>query len=227
VEGTLIIDHDGVSGITRLPITLNVVDSPRPPLPFDLLEPANGDTIRQAEVEFKWEPSIDPNPADEVRYRFNIRQGAESASMDLGEDGFTGHIDTLGIDQFNNQWIEWWVTAFSNQDSAQCTEHFRFYVEGLGAPAESNVPTEFALNGIQPNPFNAATSISFGLDRLSQVKAEVFDISGHRVATLYSGDLDRGNHILTWDAHRVSSGVYLLRLESEGRVLTERMTLVR
>ncbi len=78
-----------------------------------------------------------------------------------------------------------------------------------------------------PNPFNATTSIMFNLTEETEVKLEVYDLLGRRVATLADGAYNAGEHSVTWDASDYSSGVYFYRLEAGDEVFTKRMTLLK
>ncbi len=57
------------------------------------------------------------------------------------------------------------------------------------------------------------------------VKLEVFDVLGRRVATLLDAMLPAGSHQQSIDASSWASGVYLIRVEAAGKVLSRRMTL--
>jgi hypothetical protein len=77
-----------------------------------------------------------------------------------------------------------------------------------------------------PNPVTSATHIRFALPREAAVDLAVFDVSGHRVTTLARGSQRAGERSLVWDAH-VPSGVYLVRLEVGGVILTRRVAVLR
>ncbi|MBU0517465.1 T9SS type A sorting domain-containing protein [bacterium] len=80
--------------------------------------------------------------------------------------------------------------------------------------AEIEKPSEFALTGANPNPFNPTTSISIQLSAVSRVNLTVYDISGRKVATLVDGFRDAGYHQITFDGSGLASGVYLVKLEA-------------
>ena len=64
--------------------------------------------------------------------------------------------------------------------------------------AESEAaPTGFRLAQNAPNPFRARTTLAFELDRPGDVRLEVFDTAGRRVATLAEGNAppDRTRHV--------------------------------
>lgn len=90
-----------------------------------------------------------------------------------------------------------------------------------------DVPTTVELRQNYPNPFNPTTNITFGLPQSGEVRLDVFNVAGQRVATLINSQMTSGFHTVTFDASRLSSGVYLYRLETNGQVRTEKMTLIK
>jgi len=90
-------------------------------------------------------------------------------------------------------------------------------------------PHEAWLGASRPNPAGHETTIPFALARAGEVSLAVFDPSGRRLRDLGEGPLPAGTHQRRWDfrddrGRRVPTGVYLIRLEVEGRVLTQRVT---
>ena len=84
----------------------------------------------------------------------------------------------------------------------------------------------------RPNPFNPSTVIPVRLGAAGTVAAEIYDLSGRLVRTLYHGSARSGDLELRWDGtdrsdRPVSSGVYFARVEAGGDVKTSRMTLIR
>jgi hypothetical protein len=93
---------------------------------------------------------------------------------------------------------------------------------GLG-----DLPETFTLNQNYPNPFNPTTVISYELPQSAQVRLEVFDMAGRQVATLVNGQVAAGRHSINFDASRLSSGVYLYRLQAGSSVLTRKLTILK
>jgi len=77
-----------------------------------------------------------------------------------------------------------------------------------------NVPTEFTLEQNFPNPFNPTTTIHFALPANSNVTLAVYNSIGQKVTDLVNGELPAGNHTVNFNASRLSSGVYIDRLEA-------------
>jgi hypothetical protein len=78
-----------------------------------------------------------------------------------------------------------------------------------------------------PNPFNAATNISFSLPQASEVKIVVYDLLGRIVDILLNEFREAGEHSVTWNANRFTSGIYFYRLETADGSYTRRMTLLK
>ena len=92
---------------------------------------------------------------------------------------------------------------------------------------DEQLPTEFSLSQNYPNPFNPITEISFALPEVSDVKLEIYNIVGQKVATLVNSQLQAGNHTLEWNAGEVASGIYLYRIEAGDFVDTKKMILLK
>ncbi len=89
------------------------------------------------------------------------------------------------------------------------------------------VEKSYTLHQNYPNPFNPSTRISFELPAASYSRLFVSDLLGRTVADLVNGNLSQGVHILEFDASKLSSGMYIYRLETSFGVLTQKMTLLK
>ncbi len=93
-------------------------------------------------------------------------------------------------------------------------------VSGFDGPAtaikqESGIPNEFSLSQNYPNPFNPTTMIKFSLPERAYTDLTVFDVRGRKVKTLVNAELQAGHYAVTFDASRLSNGVYFYRIEAE------------
>jgi hypothetical protein len=85
----------------------------------------------------------------------------------------------------------------------------------------------------QPNPARGATDIHFALaSASSSTSLRVFDASGRLVATLYSGGLPGGTHIMRWEGRSdrgamVAAGIYFYELQTSTHRLVKRLTMLR
>jgi len=106
-------------------------------------------------------------------------------------------------------------------------DDFSFSGSITSASYEQNVPAVFALDQNYPNPFNPSTTIEYSLPEGGQVRLDVFNAIGERVATLVDNRQDAGRYRATFDATPLPSGVYLYRLNAGGNVSVKRMILMK
>jgi hypothetical protein len=98
-------------------------------------------------------------------------------------------------------------------------------------PTEAVVVPEaaprLALEEPWPNPADNSVSVAFSQPEAQRVSLSVYDLAGRRVTTLSEGELPAGRHAVSWDCAGEASGVYLLRLETEGEALSRRVVVGR
>ena len=70
-----------------------------------------------------------------------------------------------------------------------------------------------------PNPFNGNTTIAFSTEESTDVNISVYDQTGRLIEVLQEGKLIEGNHKIIWDASGVNKGLYILRLNSDDKVV--------
>ncbi|UCG51827.1 MAG: T9SS type A sorting domain-containing protein [Candidatus Latescibacterota bacterium] len=92
---------------------------------------------------------------------------------------------------------------------------------GIDAPFVPALTDRPRIRSVYPNPFNPVVTIEFDLDRERYVRAEVYDVGGRLVRKLAGEVRQAGPHRISWDARdktgrRLASGVYILRVQSEG-----------
>lgn len=94
--------------------------------------------------------------------------------------------------------------------------------QGAGA-----VPDYFELAQNYPNPFNASTRIAFALPQDTVVKLEVFNLVGHRVATLVNERIAAGNHAVLFNAADLPSGFYFCIMSAGDFVSVRKLTFIK
>jgi len=90
-----------------------------------------------------------------------------------------------------------------------------------------DVVINYSLGQNYPNPFNPETRISYSLPEESYVRLSVFNSMGEKVAELFSGEKPAGNHVITFNADKFSTGVYYYRIETEKFTHTRKMILLK
>jgi hypothetical protein len=93
-------------------------------------------------------------------------------------------------------------------------------------PGSAVLPVKPSL-AVAPNPFNPTTTFSFDLPEASEVRLDVYDVLGRRVATLVDASLPAGSHYTVWDASGFPSGMYFGRLITERSTISSKVVLLR
>ena len=83
------------------------------------------------------------------------------------------------------------------------------------------------LEPIYPNPATDRASVGYRLPRPATVRVTVYDLHGRELAVLAEGPRASGPHTAALDTTRLAAGTYLVRLEAEGHVQTQRVTVTR
>jgi len=91
----------------------------------------------------------------------------------------------------------------------------------------TTVPNDFSLYQNYPNPFNPSTKIKFDMKKSDYVKVVVFDSQGKEIKELVNAVLPAGSFEISFDAKNLSSGVYFYRMETNGQVITKKMSLLK
>ncbi len=94
--------------------------------------------------------------------------------------------------------------------------------------ADENSPDQIGY-GLKnfPNPFNSLTTVDYQLTAETNVIVAIYSLLGQRVVTLFEGNLEAGQHSITWDASDLPSGVYFARLEAGENTETIKMVLLK
>lgn len=96
-----------------------------------------------------------------------------------------------------------------------------------GVEKYSGVPTEYSLFQNYPNPFNPTTAIQVALPKEGNVKLTVYNILGEEVAVLANKHMSAGYHTFNFDASKLTSGMYLYRIEANDFVSVRKMLLIK
>jgi hypothetical protein len=99
-------------------------------------------------------------------------------------------------------------------------------VNYTGPVTVRRTPETVRLLGTYPNPGQHQVTVRYSLPEERKTTLRLYDVLGRQVRTVVS-DQKEGRHERTLDVSRLPSGVYFLRLEAEGEVRTQKLTVVR
>lgn len=95
------------------------------------------------------------------------------------------------------------------------------------AETNSSSPDGFQLSQNFPNPFNPSTKISYRLPASGFVSLRIFDMTGREVRNLVNGYQESGEHTINFEPGSESSGIFIYRLEFEGKRLSGKMLYLK
>ncbi len=90
-----------------------------------------------------------------------------------------------------------------------------------------NLPTEYTLYSNYPNPFNPSTVIRYAIPGDGFVTLKVYDMLGKEVASLVNEKQEQGIYSANFDASKLSSGVYIYKLQVNNFTAAKKMVLIR
>jgi len=119
------------------------------------------------------------------------------------------------------------VIGVTDPEGGADTLQLDITVRDLSVGESLEPPATFRINAIYPNPFNSATTISFGLPMMSNVEITAWDISGRCIDHIFSGQLNAGHHAVTWKPESTPSGIYILSLRMSDKQFLRKVLFVK
>jgi len=193
-----------------------------PPAPV-LANPGSNESTNQR-VRFTWEEEK-PHPFSD----FQLAEDKEFTNIVKERDRYTGlsiSIDSLELDK-----TFYWRVRGENYVGEGSWSEVRSFTVGTAVSNEEEVlteiPREFSLKQNYPNPFNPTTTIQYGLPKAAKVHLTIYDLMGRQVAVLVDQRQSAGTHSVNFDASRLSSGMYLYRIEAGNFTQSKKLMLIK
>ncbi|NUN10034.1 MAG: T9SS type A sorting domain-containing protein [Ignavibacteriaceae bacterium] len=162
--------------------------------------------------------------------------GTENGFVIFRQDGNSVMIDAavIGGESISNEGVIAYLVFENKADLAVDNIIARnSWNQNLNTALVSNslgsaVPVSFSLSQNYPNPFNPSTVISFGLPVASKVTLKIYNSLGQEVATLVNGEmLEAGAYSKSFDASKLTSGVYMYKITTDNFSAVKKMLLTK
>jgi len=93
------------------------------------------------------------------------------------------------------------------------------------------LPSDYSITNY-PNPFNPSTKIKFNIPQAGNVKIVIYNILGEEVTTLVNKYMQTGSYTYQWNAkdnygNNLSSGIYIVRMQTDNCVKSTKMMLLK
>jgi hypothetical protein len=81
------------------------------------------------------------------------------------------------------------------------------------------LPQDYSLAQNYPNPFNPSTNLEFSMKNTGHVLITIYNLLGQKVSVVADAEFPAGKHTVEWDGtdydgQKVTSGIYLYRMEA-------------
>jgi hypothetical protein len=94
-----------------------------------------------------------------------------------------------------------------------------------GGVMTASLDAQHSALRIAPNPFTNTTTINYTLPRAGNVSLKLYDVTGTLVTTLASGHRNAGTSSFIVHRSSLSSGIYMLKLESDNTTATAKLII--
>jgi len=101
------------------------------------------------------------------------------------------------------------------------------YQKPTNVQPEPGKISSFYLSQNYPNPFNPSTTIKYSIPENGFVKLAVYNMLGEEVATIVNTTQKAGRYEVNFNASKLSSGVYVYRIEASNVTASRKLILMK
>jgi hypothetical protein len=141
-------------------------------------------------------------------------------------DGFNGAGQQAALQIAANSYFFGFPLYFMEADGVR--ELLQLLLEQINTSSDDpqNPAPALALTAY-PNPFNPSTKVEFEVPRAGKTTLKLYNMKGQLLKVLADETFRQGKHTLSLDLDQQASGIYILSLESGGKRLHKRITLMK
>ena len=217
---------------------------------FSLTTPPDGHVsiIRPENIDgsqlFAWSLSADPN-GQPVNYNISWTATVNGTTVSIDQDT-SGRVVMVPLSDIYDVLIEngvedtlgfhWNVVSSDGQLTTESSNGPRYVIFDIGymlsSENELNIPDVFALHQNYPNPFNPVTTIRYDVPEQSNVRVEIYNVIGQKVAELVNRSHQPGFYAVNWDGTNMTgsllgSGMYFYKIEADQFAAVKKLLLVK
>ncbi len=180
-------------------------------------------------VAFTWNKPLKDTGIPDTSYTvgYNVYRGTNGINFsflrNLGTENDTTFNDTVlppyAIYYYAIKLLYTGTTDQKGKDRADIESRYlsaHTMVNYIGVEEEGSdlLPTTFAFNTPIPNPASRYTTIEYAVPEISNVKIQLYDVTGRLVESLIDEELNPGYYQIRINTQNLASGVYFCSMET-------------
>lgn len=211
----------------------------------------NTQIFKERKIYLEWDDTSDNEKGFCIEYMMNSSEiwtpldSVERNVTEYGPISFaqldTFHFRVYAYNDFGNSGYTNTISVIfdlSEEGTATTSENTKYNLlrdpefEETGFEEESSLPNDFGLGPIYPNPFNPETTISYHLPKDGSIIISIFNLRGQKISQLVDDIKKHGNYEVIWHGRDmnnniVGSNLYIVRMEAEGFVQTQKIIYMK
>ena len=92
---------------------------------------------------------------------------------------------------------------------------------------ENIIAEKFSINQIYPNPFNPNLTIDYEISSFGFISIKIMNLKGQVIDILISENKIPGMYSIHWDGSLHPSGIYLIQMNNESDISSQKMILLK
>lgn len=164
--------------------------------------------------------------------RYAVERSIGGAYTEIAEVNAIGNIDTSYSYEFfdappMNATVSYRIHQWTNDGGQELSPVIVVKTDAVGVTINPALPREFQLSQNYPNPFNPSTTFRYALPQNVLVDLRVYNILGQQVSALVHAVQEPGFYSVQFDGSRLSSGMYICRMQAGSFTAVKSMMLVK
>ncbi|MBS1536904.1 MAG: T9SS type A sorting domain-containing protein [Bacteroidetes bacterium] len=188
------------------------------PATVSLLLPANNAKNQTIALSLKWNAVQDAET-----YTVQVSEKSDFSTKVVDDKTITAPIFTVSKLKYETEYY-WRVMASNVAGDGAWSETWNFTTDKEVGVAES--PDLGLSLSSYPNPMNNGIgTLELNLKQRANVRVSVISLLGVETLELLNGILEAGSHTSQWNSVGMASGMYFIKLETGGKVLSIPVTI--
>jgi len=176
-----------------------------------------------------------PSASGHTFVNFPVMDAGSEAIAIFDESTTTSYIGGFRLNKANEGVFIFIAGRPYRYDNTASATNYEYMIDnfmtstivGVDDNSENELPSGYILAQNYPNPFNPSTQISYSIPNSEYVSLKIYDVLGKEVAILVDAVQSANHYTVSFDAGKLSSGIYFYTLKAGNFNETKKMLLLR